>query len=589
LLPAAIAGVPPLFWVLDATNRASLSTLGRDQGIFQYVAWAILHGAKDYRDVRDVNGPLTHLVHMIFLALGGADEHRFRVLDLLVTGLSFALVGACIPGIARRATAARRVGWACAAWVVLSGQYLLYLFWDIAQRENFFDWFMLSSVALQLVAQDPARRTTERARGLLLALCGALSVIPWFGKPTYVLFSIAQAAALLAAEPVLHVYAPRARTSVAVPFGRSAAPRARTSGRRAAVRWFAIGGGLGALTQVAFLLAFADLGAFVRIYFVDVPRMYRFIWPRTPVEIFSMAGNSTTAALALVTSVVLLGLIADGRMPRRALAVALLPLCGLGSVIAQGKGFPYHFHPVSAALHIQWLLIVVWLWERREQKSALAPYVAASGLALKVALTMPMSPHVQNLWILSKARDAEERSSRDYLVYFQTADFFPWEMRQTAEYLRAHTKPTDRVQTYGMDPYVLFLAERKSATPYIYAYDLNADAALDGGQLPQEGGGLHPNGFEQAAITKLRDEHEADLLRRLEKEPPAAFVFFDKAPLISWQDAVVDFGEHCKATSAWVKERYVQTAVFGDDRVWMRRDLAESVATQSPVQPGSQQ
>src|SRR5205823_1662866 len=101
----------------------------RDQGIFQYVAWAVRNGAVDYRDVRDVNGPLTHLVHMVFLALGAADEHRFRSLDLLVTGLGFAFVGACLPGIAARAqpTWLHRGAWAFAAWVVLSGQYLMYL------------------------------------------------------------------------------------------------------------------------------------------------------------------------------------------------------------------------------------------------------------------------------------------------------------------------------------------------------------------------------------------------------------------------------------------------------------------------------
>ena len=63
---------------------SSLTTLGRDQGIFQYVAYAIQKGAVDYRDVRDVNGPLTHLVHLIFLSLGGRDEHQFRLLDMVV-------------------------------------------------------------------------------------------------------------------------------------------------------------------------------------------------------------------------------------------------------------------------------------------------------------------------------------------------------------------------------------------------------------------------------------------------------------------------------------------------------------------------
>src|ERR1700733_15418851 len=134
IVPALIVALPPLFWVLDATNRASLTTLGRDQGIFQYLAWALEHGAKDYRDVRDVNGPLTHLIHLVFLHLGGADEHRFRVLDLTFTGLCFAGVGACLPGLSLERDApypsfAERIAWGFASLVVLGAQYMHYIFW----------------------------------------------------------------------------------------------------------------------------------------------------------------------------------------------------------------------------------------------------------------------------------------------------------------------------------------------------------------------------------------------------------------------------------------------------------------------------
>ena len=103
LLAPLVIALPPLFWVVSATERASRTPLGRDQGIFQYVGWALRQGQVDYRDVRDVNGPLTHLVHVVLLALGGADEHRFRVLDLVVTGASFAFAGGCLAG-ARHAT-----------------------------------------------------------------------------------------------------------------------------------------------------------------------------------------------------------------------------------------------------------------------------------------------------------------------------------------------------------------------------------------------------------------------------------------------------------------------------------------------------
>src|SRR5262245_25978030 len=64
-----ILTIIPLFWVLDASHRVSVMTLGRDQGIFQYIAWATSIGDVDYRDVRDVNGPLVHLIHRVFLML----------------------------------------------------------------------------------------------------------------------------------------------------------------------------------------------------------------------------------------------------------------------------------------------------------------------------------------------------------------------------------------------------------------------------------------------------------------------------------------------------------------------------------------
>ncbi len=567
VLPLMLA-IPSLAWVVEATHRASLETLGRDQGIFQYIAEVVSRGARDYRDVRDVNGPLTHAVHMVFLALGGADEHRFRVLDLTVTGASFAVVGACLPGLSResRDPAPRlleRVAWAFAAWVVLSAQYLRYLFWDLAQRESFFDWFMLVSVGVQLAALTPCVR--PRARTLLLAVSGALSVIPWFGKPTYAFFTLAQLLAFAFAETD------------------------EANARRERRRWlaaFLAGGGLGALTQVVFLLVYADLRAFVRIYFVDVPRFYRFIWPRTFIDSLNPAGSSTMSALALVTSLAMLGLIVDGQLPRRVLAVALIPLAGLASVVVQAKGFPYHFHPVSAGLYLQGLVLVIGLSERLGRSAEdgppelarllrLLPFGAAFAIGLAVVAALLTSPHLENWWILQKGVTAELRQSKDYFVYFRTVDFFPWEMRQTAAYLRSHTRPDDTVQLYGMDPYLLFLADRRSATPYIYAYDLDADAALTGSSLPE---GLHPTWDQAEQIRALRDAHERDFLARIEAAPPAAFVFMDHSPLISEDDdAWLDFAEHNERSAPWVREHYKQTAAFGDDCVWMRKDLAEGM------------
>ncbi|HEY2517616.1 MAG TPA: hypothetical protein VGI39_42395 [Polyangiaceae bacterium] len=573
-LPALVVGLPPLLWVLNGKDKASFTALGRDQGIFQYIAWAVAHGAKDYRDVRDVNGPLTHMVHMAFLALGGRDEHRFHQLDLAVTGATFAIAAACLPGVLRRGrvSALERAAWGLAGWVVLLGQYLLYLFWDIAQRESFCDWFLFPSLGLQLVAQAEMRRVrAQEAHGIgdarsrsgarplwLLGAATALSVIAWFGKPTFALFTLVQLATLLI-------------------------DRDRPPLRRCLAAC-TIGGLAGAALPLAYLVRYADIGAFLRISLHDVPVMYRFIWPRTFAEILALPGNAPTFGYALVTSAIVIGLILDGSMPRRALAIGLTPVCGILTLIIQGKGFPYHFHPITAGMNFQWLLLVAWLAERcrfapRRDLSRLVPFAAAAVLALRITTTMSGSPHLQSLWVAEKGQTPEEREGHDFLVYFATSDFFPWEMRQAASYLREHTTPADRVQTYGMDPYVLFLAERASATPYIYAYDLNADAALAGGMLRE---GLHPNGLEQEKIRAVRDEHEEDFFARLQKGPPAAFVFIDRSPLITWQDAWVDLQAHVPRVATWVRQHYRQTAVFGAEHVWLRDDKAEGLAEAEP-------
>ena len=551
MAPLALA-LPPLLWVADATRRASVTPLGRDQGIFQYIGWALSMGERDYRDIRDVNGPLTHLVHRLMLALGGADEHRFRILDLVVTGATFAVVGACLPGLrSRRAPVVLdRVAWALAAWVVLSGQYLLYGYWDIAQRESFFDWFMLPSVALQLVAQ----RNLIRGKGLrLLALVGALSVIPCFGKPTYALFTIAQLLALWLDD------------DLGVP-------------RRMAIRAFVVGGALGAVSQLVLLVSTGDALAYARIQLLDVPAMYRFIWPRAAADIFSGPWDASQAIYGILGAVVLLSLVLLREMPRRVIAVALLPLCAVGSVIAQAKGFPYHFHPVTAAVHLQWLVFAAWLAERarvsqrRLALMRLAPIAFGVVVALRVATSMEDSPYIRAVWLLWGASTPEDRQTREYFARFPEPDYFPFEMRKTAAYLREKTHPGDRVQTYGMDPYVLFLAQRLSATPYIYAYDLDADAALAGGT------GARPDDVQSAHIRALRDAHEADLLARLAARPPAAFVFLDKSPLMTRDDAWDDFEEHCPTASTWVHARYRETARFGHDHVWLRDDLAPQPA-----------
>jgi hypothetical protein len=543
LLPFAVALVP-LFWVVDATYRASLATLGRDQGIFQYIAWAVRQGQVDYRDVRDVNGPLIHLLHSVMMTLGGADEHRFHVIELATTGLVFAFAGFMLPGLGlRRAPRlAERLAWAAAAWVLLSGQYHVYLYWNQAQRESFCDWFLIPSVALQIATWSNDRRASTQR----VLLIGALSVIPWFGKPTFAVFTVAQFVALmLVADGGL----PRTRRAVL----------------------FAAGGALGSLLPVSYLLTRGDIVAFLRISATEVPAVYKFIWAKTAREMLGVDGPLASTAAGLACSALLLLLIAKRELPRRAMALALMPLAAVGNVIFQHKGFGYHFHPLTAFTTLGWLLAVVGLSERHRghgKQGAAARYMVLAGamaLTLDTAHNMTKSPHIKHVWILAGGATPQLRQEREYFDQYKSYDFFPWEMRKAAEYLRAHTKEGDRVQTYGMDPYLLFLAGRLSATPYIYAYDLDCDAALEGGWTNE------PTPAQADKIRRIRDEHERDLMARLRAAPPAAFVLIDHSPLLSDQIADKSLRKYAPTTAAWVDAEYVETGTFGPYHVLTRR------------------
>jgi hypothetical protein len=543
-LPALLLVVVPVYWVVDAVHRATLTTIGRDQGIFQYIAWAVRTGSIDYRDVRDVNGPLIHLIHLVGLALGGADEQRFHVLDLVATGASFAIVGALLPGIVstRKPKWTERLAWGLATWVVLTAQYSLYLYWNQAQRESFADWFLLPSIALQAARPNP--RTAFRR----VVIVAALSTLTWFGKSSFVVFTVMQFAMLL--------------------FDRESG-----LSRGARVKAFIFGGLLGGVVPLLYLLRYGDVVAYLQVTVRDVPQVYRFIWARSTREILGDEGPLTDATFGLTVTVVIVALVAMRTLPRRTLVLAFAPICGIASAVLQHKGFDYHFHPLTASTHIGVVALIVAFWElyrgapRTRRLGRLVALGAAAGYALFVASAMKRSPHTHNVWILGGGETPEKRMEREYFDTFKSHDFFPWELRQGARYLSDVTSEDARVQVYGMDPYLLFLARRRSATPYIYAYDLNADAALDGGW------GNEPTWIESERIKAWRRGHEEDMLARLKAAPPEAFVFIDRAPLITWPDAWEDFKHCCKNSALWVAQHYHAARSFGEVHVWLRDDM----------------
>jgi hypothetical protein len=555
-----------------AAWAASYAPLGRDQGYFQYIAWALSRGEIDYRDIRDLNAPLAHVVHWAFLVLGGHDEHRFRMLDLGVSAAVFFFAGACLAEAARSGRDGTessrgeqrfaRLAWGLAGLVVLGAQYVPYGFWNLAQRESFSNWFLLPSLAICLWAQAPMPTQSRcGTRAWAIGAAGLFSALACLGKPTYVLFVAAQVLAIVAVRD---------------------APISRPTRLVAYAAGLAVGVSLG----VGFLLAFGDIRAYYEIVFHEVPAAYRYLWPQTYQAILAKPWAWHADVLAYTTTLAMSALIIAGWMPRRFFAIAVAPTFGLWSVLLQRKGFPYHFHAYSAPIVLAWLAGIAWAVDAsgvRGPSRALGRAGAfALGLVGAVMLTgfsiraMRVSPSVQYL-SLAEIRDmGEKRDSREFIDHFKTLQFFPWEIRQTATYLRAATSDHDRVQIYGMDLYVLFLAGRLSATPYIDAHDLNLDASASGAQQLLDGPGTSR---AVSAIEAIAEAHRRDLMKRVTSRPPAAFVFIDRAPALTLEDSFEDFRAHDPSAARWIADHYAKTASFGDIHVWLRRDRVGNAPT----------
>ena len=551
LLPALIAvvGFVPAAWALYAQ---SFAVLGRDQGIFQYVAWALRHGERAYRDIHEINGPLPHAWHLVMQLLGGEDEHVFRTIDTVYLTAAYAFAATTIPrwvDLDLGGPAARRrglVAWLLAGVAVLGPQYARYDWWHTSQREALYAILILTSLSLQSIGHT----TRVRRRALVaFALAGVTTTLPWFGKPPCAVFALLQAFVLMLD-----------RRDLAVSL-------------RAAVA-SAMAGGIAVLAaMLSFIAVYGDLGRGVALL-SKVPRLHHTIWNETLLGAYRAYNNAPRLDWAAATLAIFLVVYWFVRLPPRALLAAVLPVGGFIVFAGQGKAFPYHLHMLTLGTAVGQLVIVASLAKATASARIPAPVpivlaALALGLGAKAAEDALLSPGVRGRWP-AIAATPEMRGRRTYFDRFPWGDFAQNDLRDAAAWLAFHTRPDDRVQIYGFDPYLLFLARRKSASPVIYDFELNVDAALEGGP------GARPTDELRAWLLAYRDEAEALVLEHVVASPPAAFALIDNAPFTHPEDAEADFAAHCPKLDAFMRERYDAAAAFGTVHIWLRRDLTST-------------
>jgi hypothetical protein len=533
----AVLALMPASWALYSQT---FGILARDHGIFMYVAWALRQGEHAYRDIHEINGPLPHAYYMLLQALGGEDEHRFRVLDTLLIVAVYIGASMTLPrwiGL-KVERAWEHAVWAAAGVAALGTQYVRYDWWHSGQREALYAVLVYSSLAVQSIGHTTRNKKLATR---MFFLAGIATALPWFGKPPCAIFTVFQIAVLIYDRKTLPIAWKRAVVAAIV------------------------GAVVVGLAMLGFLLVFADISRGIALM-TKVPNLHHTIWNETIVGSYKAFHNGPTLDWAAVSFVSFLAAYRLFKLPRVSLLALVLPVGGFIVFAGQGKAFPYHLHMLTLGTAIA-QLVVIGAFARRPE-----PWVFAGGTILSLLLGFKsandsiVSPSIHGKWAKNGAT-APQRESRAYFDRFPWGDYFPNDMRDAAAFLQVKTFPSERVQIYGFDPYFLFLSRRLSASPVIYGFELNVDAALKGGP------GAKPSPELKDWLVQYRDDAENLVLTDAEAQPPAAFAMFDRAPFTFPPDATRDFEEHCPKLYKFLQEHRYVGATFGTIHLMVRPDV----------------
>jgi len=433
--------------------------LERDEGDFAYGAQRLLEGAAPWAEAYGMRLPGVYAAYALAIAAFGPSAEAIR-LGLLCAN---AATAALLFGLGRRVADAPAGAAAAVAFAALSlGSPVL---GPIAHTEHF---ALLPLVAALWLLAGPTGARRALAAGLLLGLA----------------------------------FATKQSTAPLVAFGVAVAAAAARDAGRPPLRAAAACAAAAAVPLLGVALAAALAGSFASFWFWTLAYPLAYASRPSGAELAAALGARLGALLAGAAPLWLLaaaGVAAGLRVPRlrRALRLALgWGLFAFASVAAGGRFRPQHFAlllPPVALLAGLATSALAELRALRRPRAAQAALVAAAALG--------------SLWsdrALLLRLDAREASRA-----LHGANPFP-EAVEVASWLHAHSEPGDRIAVLGSEPEIYFYAQRRAATPFVYAYELVQP---------------HPEA----------ERLQRELIARLEAAPPRFLVFVNVG--LSWQPA----------------------------------------------------
>lgn len=506
---------------------------GRDQGIYAMVAEVMLDGGMPYRDAFDFKPPGIFLVFGLARVLLGEGQHAVRVVE--ASSLLATVWG--MTRLTRHHWDDARIG--LVGGTIYALVHVQLDFWHTAQPESFGGMLSIAALCAATRARDAVR---EGRRRWLWIATGALFGLAGLMKPP-----LAGGGALLALwVTYAELRSDEGGGSFVARLHRALGP----------LTWIAIGGVLPFALCIGWFAARGAAGDMHEVLLVFTPHYTKLSWVDRSLS--SMVWTGVSEWLTYYSSLVLGGLVllvalrpTKTELPGVLVLISVIGIQLVG-VIMQGKFFPYHY---GGTWPLAGLLAALGYW-KAWKKCAARGALAAAALVLAVVLVAQLrtaTRHFADTFWERSVRRARlfvlgPRNQDEVDGLASVADVHSGANRAVAEHLAAHVPKSEPVFVWGFEPVIYDLADRRSATRFIY-------------NVPQRAS------WEQGPM-------RAKLMQDLEASPPAAIVVErgDVFPFVTGSplDSAATLDEF-PALAEMLARDYQPTAVIQDFDIYMRR------------------
>jgi 4-amino-4-deoxy-L-arabinose transferase-like glycosyltransferase len=428
--------LPQIFW-----------TYGHDQNVFAAIGAMILKGFNPYSELWDVKPPNVFYVYSIGQGLFGRNEMSVRLLDLASTLISGWLLFKLIENLLRNAAASWRLWSAFVAVIVWCATNLSLGLADTAQTESFSQPFLLG--AFYLITKPHRSQRALFVTGLLISLAVFFKLTNLLFLPALILLELLR---------------------------RDEGAKKRSAFVCIAVMLF--GWLLGVAIQLLVLVIQGSFNDFFRVMgnvmryhtepgSVGVGSVIRIMWQY--VDLYGI--------------IALIGLAWSGigrDLPKRALlTLAVLLLTSVGIVLAQGKGWGYHYVVMLAPLVGLTAIGIGYVITRTNTLGSKGLGIAA--LVTIIAIPLFLGPsgrrRVRNVKLSVQALANHDA----YLASLGSRNgiYGPSCTEELTKAVEAETYARDRVFIFGHEPGVYWKTDRRPASRYVYTLLLTSPVIRD--------------------------------------------------------------------------------------------------------------